>query len=127
MHIICYELSIKDSGCGISPENIGRLFIDFSKMEESELLNKNGVGLGLSICKTLIENMAGSVNVQSKVGEGTTFTIRFKTTCVVTNAAQMEEINSNSSHKQSEKAAQWIDRQLQMWDQTESVSVDELY
>ena len=52
-------------------------------------MNKNGVGLGLSICKNLIEQMAGSVSVESNVNLGTKFTINFKTTCV--NAAQERE------------------------------------
>jgi signal transduction histidine kinase len=77
-------LSIQDFGCGIAPENLGKLFIDFSKMEDSASLNKNGVGLGLSICKVLIEHMAGKVDVKSKVGKGTVFTMTFKTTCKLT-------------------------------------------
>jgi two-component system sensor histidine kinase/response regulator len=60
-------LIIQDRGCGISPENIDKLFIDFNKMEESALLNKNGVGLGLSICKSLIEQMCGKVDVKSEL------------------------------------------------------------
>lgn len=78
---IDFEISIQDFGCGIPPEGISKLFIDFSKMGESA--NPNGVGLGLSICKMLIEHMAGSVRVDSTVGEGTTFTISFKTGCLL--------------------------------------------
>ena len=62
-HLVCFDMNITDKGCGISPENINKLFMDFSKMEESALLNKNGVGLGLSICKTLVEQMCGKVDV----------------------------------------------------------------
>ena len=47
----------------MSEESVGKLFIDFNKMEENAQYNKNGVGLGLSICKKLIEHMAGSVTV----------------------------------------------------------------
>ena len=43
-----------------------KVFIDFAKMEEHTSVNPHGVGLGLSICKNLIEQMAGSVKVQSK-------------------------------------------------------------
>jgi len=52
-------------------------------MEESCQQNKYGVGLGLSICKNLIEHMAGSVNVESELNQGTKFTISFKTNCLV--------------------------------------------
>ena len=66
-HFINFDLSVQDFGFGMSEESVGKLFIDFNKMQESENLNKNGVGLGLSICKNLIENMAGSVKVESKL------------------------------------------------------------
>jgi len=80
---IDFDIKIQDFGCGISSENINKLFIDFSKMEESASQNKHGVGLGLSICKNLIEYMSGSVRVQSEEGKGTTFTINFRTHCKV--------------------------------------------
>ena len=44
-------------------------------------MNERGTGLGLSICKSLIELMGGSVEIESKVGEGTTFIIKLKTKC----------------------------------------------
>jgi K+-sensing histidine kinase KdpD len=72
-------------------------------MEESATLNKNGVGLGLSICKNLIELMGGSVGVDSKLGEGTKFTISLKTTCIVNdNPVVLEEAKSQRSPRQSE-------------------------
>lgn len=80
------------------------------------------MGLGLSICKNLIENMAGSVNVVSKLGEGTTFTISFKTTCIVTDAQELEEAKSVSSHVKSDKVAEQVDEQIQKWDITKSLS-----
>ena len=48
-------------------------------------MNKNGVGLGLSICKNLIEQMAGSVDVESKEGFGTKFIVNFSTSCLLEN------------------------------------------
>ena len=74
-----FDLKIQDFGRGIAPEKIKSLFINFSKVNESHLENKSGVGLGLSICKSLIERMAGSVKVESELGHGTTFTINFRT------------------------------------------------
>lgn len=52
---IRYQLQVKDYGTGIPPEKMQNLFINFSKIEENSSNNKNGVGLGLSICKNLIE------------------------------------------------------------------------
>ena len=62
---IYIQMSITDTGCGISPEGISKLFIDFSKLDENSNRNKQGTGLGLSICKKIIEQMGGSVEVKS--------------------------------------------------------------
>lgn len=69
-------MRIKDSGMGISKENINKLFLNFGKLEDPSGCNKTGTGLGLSICKHLIEKMGGKVKVESDgVGKGTTFII----------------------------------------------------
>ena len=52
-------MRVSDFGCGMTEENLENLFIDFRKIEESSNMNRHGVGLGLSICKNLIEQMAG--------------------------------------------------------------------
>jgi len=70
---IKFEIRIQDSGVGISKDNLSKLFMNFSKLEEHADCNKRGTGLGLSICKSLIELMGGSVTVESEVGVGTTF------------------------------------------------------
>lgn len=64
---IDFEIRITDSGCGISEENISKLFMNFSKLEEHAKMNERGTGLGLSICKSLITLMGGSVEVESKL------------------------------------------------------------
>ena len=77
MSFISFEIRISDSGPGISDEDIGKLFINFSKLTDHSNLNKQGTGLGLSICKHLIESMGGSVKVESKgIGMGATFIIQ---------------------------------------------------
>jgi signal transduction histidine kinase len=64
-------ISITDTGIGIKDEDLDRIFEPFFTTKEKEL----GTGLGLSLCKRLIEANAGKIEVESKVGEGTTFTI----------------------------------------------------
>ena len=65
------EITFADTGCGIPPENLGRIFEPFfSTKEEVE-----GVGLGLWIGYGIIQKHKGAIEVDSKVGEGTTFTI----------------------------------------------------
>ena len=68
---LCYidfEIRIQDSGCGISKDNLSKLFMNFSKLDEHSKMNHRGTGLGLSICKSLIELMGGSVRVESELG-----------------------------------------------------------
>ena len=69
-------MRIRDTGMGISRENIGKLFLNFGKLADPSGCNKTGTGLGLSICKHLIEKMGGKVHVESDgIGTGTTFVI----------------------------------------------------
>ena len=64
-------ISIADTGVGIKEEDLERIFEPFFTTKEKE----QGTGLGLSLCKRLIEANAGKIEVESTVGEGTTFTI----------------------------------------------------
>jgi len=74
---INFEIRIKDSGCGISKENLSKLFLNFSRLEDHQKCNERGTGLGLSICKSLLERMGGTVSVESEgIGHGTTFVIQ---------------------------------------------------
>ena len=78
------QITISDTGTGISGDGMKNLFIDFGKLGENESRNKCGTGLGLSICKYMIEEMGGSVQVTSQLGSGTNFIINMKTKCKVT-------------------------------------------
>ena len=73
--MIKINLSIIDTGLGISEEGIKSLFKNFGKLSENSHRNCQGTGLGLSICKQIIEQMGGSVTVSSKLGQGTQFSI----------------------------------------------------
>ena len=63
------KIKFKDTGCGISKDNIGKLFNPFFTTR------KEGTGLGLPICQMIINEHKGSISAESKLGEGTTFTI----------------------------------------------------
>ena len=78
---IKFEIRIQDSGVGINPEGLSKLFMNFSKLDEHAGMNQRGTGLGLSICKSLIELMGGSVKVESEENKGTTFIMSIKTKC----------------------------------------------
>jgi signal transduction histidine kinase len=63
------SVSIGDTGSGISKENMGRLF------EPLFTTKHTGIGLGLAVCRKLIEVNEGWIEVQSEVGIGTVFTV----------------------------------------------------
>lgn len=70
------EITVSDTGPGIKPEHVGRVFEPFfsTKRHESEL-EKGGVGLGLYVCKQLMADLGGSIAVVSKPGQGASFTL----------------------------------------------------
>ena len=67
--------AVSDTGIGIAKEDIPFVFEDFFRVKSSKTAEIPGTGLGLSIVKKLIEGHHGTVTVESKQGEGTTFTV----------------------------------------------------
>jgi PAS domain S-box-containing protein len=70
---VTLQFTIRDTGIGISPDQHGRLFKPFSQIDESSTRRYGGAGLGLAICKNLVQLMGGTISVESKAGQGTTF------------------------------------------------------
>ena len=67
---------VSDTGIGMTPEQIGRLFQDFSQADVSTSRRYGGTGLGLALSRRLCRLMGGDVTVASEVGRGSTFTVR---------------------------------------------------
>lgn len=68
-------LSIKDTGVGIAPEELSRIFNRFYRVDSSRAAAQAGSGLGLAIVKQLVELHHGRIEVESTIGEGSTFRV----------------------------------------------------
>jgi two-component system phosphate regulon sensor histidine kinase PhoR len=69
-------LSVADTGIGIPPEDLDRVFDRFYRTDASRARSTGGFGLGLSIARDLVEAMGGTITVESEVGAGSRFTVR---------------------------------------------------
>lgn len=67
------KISIRDSGCGIEPENLSRIFDPYFTTKKTS--GRKGLGLGLSLCYSIMKNHNGSITVESEPDKGTTFNI----------------------------------------------------
>jgi len=70
-----HKFVIKDSGVGISSEFISKIYEPFTQERSEETAGISGSGLGLSIVKRLVDLMNGSIRAESRLGEGTEFTV----------------------------------------------------
>ena len=70
------SFEVSDTGIGMSPEQLDKVFKEFTQAEGNTTAKFGGTGLGLSITKQLVEMMGGSVSVESTVGKGSTFQLR---------------------------------------------------
>ncbi|NGX30902.1 MAG: Sensor protein SrrB [Chlamydiae bacterium] len=71
------EVEVQDKGIGISEKDLKNIFERFYQTDASQAKNLGGVGLGLSIVKTVLEQHSAKIHVTSKLGKGTTFTLQF--------------------------------------------------
>jgi len=67
------KIEVKDTGIGIGDQDKARLFLPFSQIESSRLINDEGTGLGLMICRQIVGLMNGDIGVNSEPGKGSVF------------------------------------------------------
>ena len=70
------KFEVSDTGCGIAPENFDKIFQAFEQENSGISQTYGGTGLGLSISKRFVEMMGGRISVSSRLGKGSTFTVR---------------------------------------------------
>jgi len=68
-----FRLEVEDTGIGIRPEDLGRLFVEFQQLDTSAAKKYPGTGLGLALTKRIVEAQGGRVGVRSRAGEGAVF------------------------------------------------------
>jgi signal transduction histidine kinase len=82
------DLVVRDNGCGIPPERLPRIFESFYTTKKGpDASGKGGTGLGLSMCREIIEAHHGRIRVDSTVGKGTAFTLKLPTAAKAAAAA----------------------------------------
>ena len=74
------KIIVKDTGIGMDGEFIQHIFEPFSRADNEQVRNVQGTGLGMTITKNLIDLMGGTITVESKLGEGSTFTVDLELT-----------------------------------------------
>lgn len=89
-------VSVEDTGRGIKPENIDKLFNKFERLDEDRNTTVEGTGLGLAITKQLVEMMGGKIIVQSVYGSGSKFTIILNQK-IVSEGEKVTVMNENES------------------------------
>lgn len=81
------EVIVRDSGSGIPPEQLHHIFEQFYTTKEADENGQGGTGLGLSLAKEVMEAHNGRIRVESAIGKGTAFTLKFPLSAAAIEAA----------------------------------------
>jgi protein-histidine pros-kinase len=84
------ELWVEDSGIGIQPEDLGKLFVEFQQLDSGTSRRYGGTGLGLALVKRIVELQGGRIAVRSEPGRGSVFTVRLPSESAKADAPRVE-------------------------------------
>src|SRR5690606_9722243 len=76
-------IRVSDTGVGMSRENLERIFDEYGQLGSSQRDSNKGWGLGLAICRRLVEVMGGKITVESEPNRGTVFSVHLPAAAVV--------------------------------------------
>jgi len=94
-------IEVADTGIGIEAEHLPKVFARFWRADPARERSKGGIGVGLAIVKEIVDRHGGRISVDSKVGEGTTFTIRLP----LKSQSRRSAIRQQAAHDGQRKAA----------------------
>ena len=73
-----FEIAVRDTGPGIAAQDQSLIFEEFRQVNSSSTRQKGGTGLGLAISRRIMEMHGGTISVESELGSGSTFTLKFQ-------------------------------------------------
>ncbi|MCG8331271.1 MAG: tetratricopeptide repeat protein [Chitinophagales bacterium] len=98
-------IKVKDTGIGIPPEKLEKIFDQFYQMESTSKWAGHGTGIGLALCKELVELMGGDIKVESEVGHGSIFTVSLPVyrRAPIKEVIEMDELTVDSAYARVEE------------------------
>lgn len=106
------SVAVKDTGVGIPPTELDNIFQRFHRVQNAQGRSQEGTGIGLAMVKELVKLHNGNINVESKVGEGSTFTVTLPLANEFINGSEKNDSHmrpSASANFYIEEAVQWVD------------------
>jgi signal transduction histidine kinase len=91
------RIDVSDQGVGIQPDELQRIFVEFYQTEDGRRVRQGGTGLGLSLTRNFVELHFGRIEVKSKPGEGSTFTLSLPVDYSVAASAAIQRVIANVS------------------------------
>jgi CheY-like chemotaxis protein len=114
-----FRLEVQDTGIGIAPSDLPRLFVEFQQLDASYTKRHQGTGLGLALTRRMVEAQGGSVGVRSELGQGSVFHIALP---VAPDAACEPEAETSLPTPRTGDIAQWLVIEDNLHDQSRIAS-----